>query len=259
MKKTVKKTVISLLAIGLLVGTIVVMAIACAGGNGTNEVDDANGTDADTVFGVDDANVNNENDIAFEPDVVIENEEPHMDYDNTMVTMIPIPDYYSVTGIVESIEETGEAIQVIIEDEHGSPAVLILNEDTVYPFDEDFVVGDVITGWYVTDAPMIAIWPPQFNIAVLVAGAPEGSNIKVCRFTTWEYSPEDYLISQDEMFAFLVDEDTEIVLANGDDFTDGDIEGRRIVVIYDISTRSIPEMTTANKLIVLYEDIVPFR
>ena len=65
------------------------------------------------------------------------------------------------------------------------------------------------------------------------------------------------MISEDGMFAFKTDENTEIVLANGDDFSGGDIEGRRIAVIYDISTRSIPEMATASKLIVLFEDIMP--
>ena len=44
---------------------------------------------------------------------------------------------------------------------------------------------------------------------------------------------------------------TQIVMTNGDNYTDGELDGRQIIVIYDVSTRSIPELATALKLIVL--------
>ena len=162
------------------------------------------------------------------------------------------PYYLSVTGTVVSM---GEAIG--IEDENGAPANLIVSDKTVYPFESEFSVGDVVTGYYPADAPMLKIWPPQYNIAVLVAGAPEGGNIKVDRFYTWEENADGYMLAQSGSFAFKVNEETEVVLADGKDFTGGDIEGRRLVVIYSVSTRSIPELTTASKVIVLFEDAVP--
>ena len=172
------------------------------------------------------------------------------------------PYYFSTTGTIVSIEDfEGEkgGRRINIEDTNENPATLILTDNTVYPFESEFKVGDVVTGYYLADAPMIRIWPPQYSIAVLVAGMPNNSNVRVDRFYAWEDNTESYLLSKSKALAFRVDENTEIILANGDDFSDGDYIGRRIVVIYDISTRSIPELTTANKLIVLYEDVVPLE
>ena len=133
---------------------------------------------------------------------------------------------------------------------------MIVTDRTVYPFESELNVGDTVTGYYLANVPMILIYPPQYTIAVLVAGIPEGLNLNVDRFSPMEDNDNDYLLSQGGMFAFLIGGNTEIVLANGDDFSDGDIAGRRMIVIYDISTRSIPELATAIKVIVLYEDAV---
>jgi len=172
-----------------------------------------------------------------------------------------LPYYLSVTGTVTSVQETTGAdgakyITVSIEDENGNQANLILNEKTVYPFESEFSAGDVVTGFYQASGPMLAIWPPQYNIAVLVAGIPEGFSVKADRFNEWEDNADGYMLAFGGTFAFRVNDDTEIVLADGKDFTNGEIDGRRIVVIYDISTRSIPELTTAKKVIVLFEDAV---
>jgi hypothetical protein len=90
------------------------------------------------------------------------------------------------------------------------------------------------------------------------AGIPEGMNVKAGRFNTWEGN-DGYFISHDGSFAFRIDDDTEVILEDGIDFIGGDLNGRRIMVIYGVSTRNIPEMTTASKLIVLYESVVPVR
>jgi len=86
----------------------------------------------------------------------------------------------------------------------------------------------------------------------------EGINIKMDRFYRWDaHSDENYMIAENELFAFRTDENTVIILEDGEDFSDGDLEGRNIIVIYNVSTRSIPEMTTAKILIVLFEGIMP--
>ena len=241
-----KSLLMLVLAVGLLAGAITGMAFAFGGGNGTSDAD----YDADVDINREEE-TNSEADLAQEPDAMLEDEEMSADYD------IPaISEYFPVTGTVVSIEQDNGMIRVTIEDEYGNPAVLVLSEDTVFPFSEEFEVGDTVTGWYVTNAPMILIWPAEYNIAVLAAGAPEDGNIMVDRFSAMENNEDGLMLSQDGSFAFRVDDNTQIILANGDDFTTGDIEGRRIIVIYDVSTRSIPEITTATKLIVLYEDIV---
>jgi len=160
--------------------------------------------------------------------------------------------YLSITGTVVSLEGN-----VKIEDENGNPATLVISDKTVYPFESELSVGDVVTGFYLANAPMIMIWPPQYNIAVLIAGIPEGDSVKADRFYAWKDNSEGYMLSQEGSFAFKIGKETEVVLADGKDFTGGEIEGRRMVVIYDMSTRSIPELTTARKVIVLFEDAVP--
>ena len=256
-----KKTVVVLIVAGVLAAVAAGIAIAYSIGGGNDEpevsddtvavIDDEAGDEAlneeEPDTGLDDADADAEADVPEENQENGENNE-----------IADIAEFFSITGEVESVEEDDGMIRVTIEDTDGNPAVLVLNEDVVFPFDEEFDVGDTITGWYKTNAPMIMIWPPQYNIAVLAAGAPEGSNIKVDRFTEWTDHEGNYMLSQDKMFAFTTDDETEIVLANGDDFINGDLEGRKIIVIYGISTRSIPEMATASKLIVLFEDVVAF-
>jgi len=247
-----KKTTIILLVAGLLVGAIAGLAFAFGGANETNEADTAD--DAGVLNGEEGM----KNEDASDADTAGDENETFIDEcelpENNANALIA--HYFSIVGTVVSVEEINDTIRVTIEDEYGNPAVLVLTENTVYPFSDQLNAGDEVTGWYVTEAPMIAIWPAEYNVAVLVAGAPEGSNLRVDRFNTWAESTEGHMLSQDEMFAFLIGEDTEVILANGDDFAGGDIEGRRIVVIYNVSTRSIPELTTATKLIVLYEDAV---
>ena len=171
-----------------------------------------------------------------------------------------LPYYLSATGTIVSIEEIeseDSRIHVNIEETNGNPATLVVSDTTCYPFESKLKVGDVVTGYYLADAPMILIWPPQYTTAVLVAGMPENCNVNVDRFYAWEDSTEDYLLARGEQFAFQIGEKTEIVLANGDDFSNGEIEGRRLVVIYEVSTKSIPELATAIKVITLYEDVMP--
>jgi len=167
-----------------------------------------------------------------------------------------LPHYFSVTGTVVSVEEYESGLSIKIEDADGNPAFLKTSDKAVFLFESGIKEGDIVTGWYLAAAPMITIWPPQFTVSVLVAGAPGEMRVVVDRFFEWEGQPEGMLLAQGGEFAFRVDENTEIVLANGDDFTDGYYIGRRIVVIFSTSTRSIPEIATAHKLIVLYEDPV---
>jgi len=173
-----------------------------------------------------------------------------------------IPYYLSVSGTVVSVDEFEGGVaqqdgwfRVGIEDEDGNPTMLIINDRTYFPFDDEAEVGDDVIGFYQADMPAPMIFPPQYNAAVLVSGMPEGQNVKVDRFSSWDDNDEDYLIGRGGMFAFRVDESTEIITADGLEY-DGAIEGRRLVVIYGISTRSIPELATATTVIALFEDAV---
>jgi len=167
-------------------------------------------------------------------------------------------EFINVTGIVVSIEMINNLRHVEIEDAEGNTAILVLSDETVFPFSEDFAVGDEVTGWYDANTPMIMIYPPQYTILVFSSRMGDDRNIKVDRFHAWGEDGMGQMISSDEMFVFTTDENTEIVLQDGQDFSDGDLNNRKIVVIYGASTRRIPEQATADKLIVLFENIMPF-
>jgi len=168
------------------------------------------------------------------------------------------PEYLSITGTVKSIDVINRlTTQIHIEDSEGNPVVFSIAGNTVILFAETFEVGDVVTGWFLSDMPMILLYPPQYTVAALAVNTPEDFVVRVDRFFEWEDNTEGYLISQDRMFAFRTDENTEIVMTTGDVLTRDEIAGFRLIVLYNISTRSIPEMTTAYKVIRLFESIVP--
>jgi len=255
-----KKMILLLLVIGL----ISVSATACVGPASIAEagavtlpgvIDENEDTDADFDPGLDPGEeiVGDGSDIIFDGELLLPGGVVSPDGCDEDSTDMVIAEYFSITGIIESIE-VDRVTTITIEDTDGNPAVLVLNSGTIFPFESEFAVGDTVTGWYLTNMPMAMIWPPQYNISVLAVNTPDDAMIRVDRFVKWEDNTEDFLISQDKMFAFSTDDTTQITLANGGEFSVDDIEGRRIVVIYGISTRSIPEMATADRLIVLYED-----
>ena len=104
-------------------------------------------------------------------------------------------------------------------------------------------VGDTITGFFLMDMPMAMIYPPQYNVSVIANG--EFTNLHVDRF-------DEELVSYDGSLMLNIDGDTEIILQDGEPF-DCELAHRKLVVVYDISTRSIPAQTTPSKIIVLFE------
>ena len=206
------------------------------------------------------------------PDVIddgeIVDEGSGMDFDNLLPDE-EVEDFYeplpgafaSVTGDIISIEDTGDGIiHVLIEDVQGHEAIFILNDETVFPFNDTYDVGDTVTGWRSTEGPMILPWPPQYAIVVLEVRPPtdEVVFVKVDRFTKWEDHDGDFMLSQDEQLAITFDEYTVIMTQDGDEYNDFTTEvPRNIVVFYSVATRMMPATTTASKMIVLFEGIMP--
>ena len=105
-------------------------------------------------------------------------------------------------------------------------------------------VGDTITGYYLLDMPMAMIYPPQYNVSVIVNGNFLG--VHVDRFG-------DDLLSYDGNLQLNIGDDTEIFLQDGEPIGAEYLAHRKLVVVYSISTRSIPPITTPEKIIVLFE------
>ena len=248
-----KKTLLLLLSVSLIAG----VAVAC-GGSG---VTDGLAVAAGIVPMPDYIEPDNELLDVNDGDEAMYNDGSDIIFDNDII----LPGYVDESGIglvagtIVSIETVDGQTHVIIESSEGGQTILVLGENTIFPFSGSFNIGDEATGWYwyTANTPMALIYPPKHDAAVFATGSFEGLNIRVSRFHNWEDNTEGYYLSQDEMFAFRVDENTDITLEDGTEFIGGDLNNRRIAVIYGRSTRSIPEMTTADRVIVFYEGIMP--
>jgi len=246
-----KKTLLVLLALSLITG----VAFACGGPGVMGAMGIAPMSDYiepdNELLNVNDGDDGSDIDINID-DIKLPEYGGGYDLDNLAA-------YYSIRGEIVSVDIYDGVTYIKIIDINGSEAVLLLSGDTVFPFSDSFEVGDTVTGWYRTDAPMAMIYPPQHNVAVLVAGAPEDVNVRVGWFHNLEDNNDGYFLSQGGEFAFRIDENTEIALEDGTELTRDALNNRRIVVIYGMSTRSIPELATANRLIVLFESIMPMN
>jgi len=170
------------------------------------------------------------------------------------------PYYMSITGLVVNVEEveTGLSVELAIPStDRDGTAFLNITDATVFPFEEELEEGDTVTAFYLANAPMILIYPPRYNAAVVVAGVPESTSVIVDRFNAVEGSEGRYLAQGGNLIINL-GPDTEVVLADGTEFNFeyGGIDGRRLVVIYGVATRMMPPSTTPTKIIVLFEDAV---
>ncbi len=153
------------------------------------------------------------------------------------------------TGEVKEINDFGEiegSKIVSVESEEEQPANIIISEDTYV--NGEVEIGSVITGYYEADAPMIMIYPPQYNAQVVIVESDDKS-VKVDIF-------DKDLVSSDNFLKLNIFDSTEIVSQDGSAF-EGELAGRKLVVTYDITTRSIPAQTNPIKIVVLFEKEVP--
>ena len=167
-----------------------------------------------------------------------------------------MPAYLSITGVVTEVEAYPDMegwYFVRITDENGGPATILVTDATCFPFESEAAEGDTVTAYYPAMGIMPLIYPPQYTADVLVVGAPEEDEIvfvAVDRFSAAEDSADGMLLSQDGMLALHINEDVPITTADGEVF-DGELDGQNLVVLYAITTRSIPAQTTPIAVIVL--------
>jgi len=183
--------------------------------------------------------------------------------DETAAAPPPLPYYGSFSGPVVSIDPwagagaVGEgALLVQLENAEGGKANFIVDEYTHMLTDQELKVGAEVTGWFLNNMPMILIYPPQYQAMIMAVDVPDGQFIKVARFNNDE---SGNLLSDDNTLIIKSGENTEIVLNDGTPApADLDLNGLRLAVFYDVSTRSDPAITTPKRIIVLaLADAVP--
>lgn len=164
------------------------------------------------------------------------------------------PFYGSYTGTVKEVADREDgSIFVTLESETNGPTNFVVTKDTYRVNDVEIKAGQTLIGFYESNRPMIMIYPPQYTISIV-------AEVKDNLFVEADKFDED-LVNVDNTLKLNISEDTEIVWENGTQITwikaptaeelAQAISNRKLVVLYDVTTRSIPAQTTPKKVIVL--------
>jgi hypothetical protein len=129
-----------------------------------------------------------------------------------------------------------------VENSNGGIVDFVVTPTTYFVDQAMMRVGDGVIGFYDANVPVPAIYPPQYQALVMARVLPYQS-VKVDHF-------DSQLVSSDGTLKLNLSPFTPIVLENGQAFT-GNITNRDLIVVYGITTRSIPAQTTPYKIIVM--------
>ncbi len=148
-----------------------------------------------------------------------------------------------MTGtLVEKVEGDNNKFYSI-EDENGNPLTFVVTEDTYMLYETEIKIGDTISGYFTTNIPLIAIYPPQYPVDVLIKDNDYFS-------TKYSIFDENYLSTDEELVINVSYEKSKIVDRNGNEYKESIID-KPIIAIYSITTRSLPPQTSPEKIIVL--------
>lgn len=136
----------------------------------------------------------------------------------------------------------GCVLFVTLETENGDTVNVILSPVTYVVDFETLSVGMSCTFWYLADAPMILIYPPQYNAVV----AARDNNSRMIDVSY--YGKE--MVNQERTLQLKLDGSVDIRTTNNQYFQGSPAE-HDLVVIYETSTRSIPAQTTPKEIVVL--------
>lgn len=156
--------------------------------------------------------------------------------------------FVSYKGVIKEISDyhSGDGAKMAaIEDENGLPVNIIITKDTYVINGDKLAEGETITIFCDALKPMILIYPPQITADAAVVGEID-LNIKVDLF-------DKDLVSADNFLKLNISEETEIVSEDESKF-EGELYNRKLVVLYGVSTKSIPAQTNPTKIIVLDEE-----
>jgi len=164
-----------------------------------------------------------------------------------------LPTFGSVTGEIINTEYIPDGDLSVTIQVGDSSAVLVTNFNT-YIMGDSLEIGATVTGYYLLGMPMVAIYPPLYNVSVIVNNDDVQDDgipfVFVCRF--FELSDDQLKSADGQLVINLGGENTNVILQNGENY-DGDLVGRMLVVTYAMATFSLPPQTTPMQIVVLYE------
>lgn len=156
----------------------------------------------------------------------------------------------SVTGTIVDMVPTrmggrradGCMIFVTLEDMDGNTVNFVMTPSTYVVDFETLSVGMTCTFWYLADALMPLIYPPQYNAAV----AAQEKNGRMVNVGFYNMS----MVNEDQTLQLNMDGSVDVRTTNNQYFQ-GSPANRNLVVVYGNSTRSIPAQTTPELVVVL--------
>lgn len=154
--------------------------------------------------------------------------------------------FSSFRGIVSEIsllkENNNFWNYILVENEDGAIANLVVTPDTYFVYNTMVSVGSEITGYFPANAPVPMIYPPQYR-ATVVAVEPLWQLIKVDLF-------DENLVSMDGTLKLDIGDHTEVINQDGTLF-EGGLENQFLVVYYGFFRRGIPAIAIPLRVVVL--------
>ncbi|MBE5971320.1 MAG: hypothetical protein E7246_02200 [Lachnoclostridium sp.] len=162
--------------------------------------------------------------------------------------------YTSVVGIITNIEYLGGmgnqsgdcAILFTLEGENPAGAFQVQLPANAYVLNlHPFQIGDRATFFYDPNAPMVLIYPPRYT-AVAGAYTPHGTTAMLDFF-------QNNFVNTDNSLMLNMAWNTPVTLANGQPFK-GSLNNQLLLVLYGMTTRSIPAQTTPEQVVVFCQN-----
>jgi len=153
---------------------------------------------------------------------------------------LPHGTYASVTGTI--VGAAYDPWIVMVEDAGGSTTGFMITPETVFLDGVQLDEGAQVQMFYSLSGFAPAIYPPQYFTAV-AAPLLSDALVFVGQF-------DEDLVSLDGQLKLTNVDEAEMITEGGVPFQ-GDLPGRTLVVIYGVSTRSIPAQTAPSHIIAL--------
>ncbi|WP_449540406.1 hypothetical protein [Ferdinandcohnia sp. Marseille-Q9671] len=159
-------------------------------------------------------------------------------YSSISGTVTMIQDYS--VGSDEELNGCFKLMSLVSED--GTIVNFVISP-TTYFLDHVMVsIGDRVTGFFDANAPVLLIYPPQYQALIIAKDHPY-QNVKVDFF-------DNQLVSSDGQLQLNISMYTPILLQNNQPFNLPPTN-RNLLVVYGPTTMSIPAQTTPYKIIVM--------
>lgn len=135
----------------------------------------------------------------------------------------------------------GCSLMIGMTSEDQGPINIVLPSNVYVLNSRPLQIGDRVTFFYDSQAPVPLIYPPQYR-AVAAAHTPNGTNAYLDVFNSMYANTDNTLILN-------ISGNTPVYLPNGQIFH-GDLSNKLLLVIYGATTRSIPAQTSPDQIVV---------